>query len=92
MSNYNDYTLPPCKTIVMYTWFLPCVSCKEKITRALQPYIRTGHQVILAYTKKTIRSDLIIRDLNRVGICVEEVPYTKVLAPASGPNQVDLRY
>ena len=51
-----------CKTIVFYTWFLPCDrrlqrrECKAKVTSKLGPWVAKGKQVILVYTT-TMPSD-----------------------------------
>lgn len=49
-----------CKTIVLYTWLLPCDSrrnpnrkdCKAAIVEKLGPWAKKGKQVILVYTSK----------------------------------------
>lgn len=45
-----------CKTIILYTWYLPCDSrcqrreCTAKVTNKLGPWVEKGKQVILVYT------------------------------------------
>lgn len=79
----SNYSLP-CKSIVLYTWFLPCINCKDKIINTLSPYIRSEHQVILAYTIKMKditdeESTLIVKDLEKAGITVKKVEYPQRL-------------
>lgn len=74
----NAFGESRCQTIVLYTWLLPCKSCKKKIVKKL------GHlankRVILAYTSKMLDmeqrdADKIEEDLKSAGIDVRKEWY-----------------
>ena len=68
-----------CKTIVLYTWLLPCNSCAEEIAKVLGPY---EGEVIVLYTSivKDMHNEDDSKDkLRNAGIKLEKVHYDKDL-------------
>lgn len=64
-----------CKTVVLYTWLLPCEECKAEIIEKLSPLAKEGKQVILVYTHRQ-KPKVSEKDEDRV---VREIEETKIL-------------
>ena len=47
---------PGCKSILLYSWFLPCLRCAEEIARVLGQYTTT-HRVTVVYTSTLTKNE-----------------------------------
>ena len=56
MSRYQLSGLLPCKSIVLYTWLLPCSQCTDKIIKKLESHAK-NLRVVLLYTSKEKESE-----------------------------------
>ena len=91
----EKYGEQKCKTIVLYTWLLPCDSrqyevkdCKTEIIERLGPWVNEGKQVILVYTSPMSdvceeKEDQIVEDIRAEGIIVLKEKYRSPLPPLS---------
>lgn len=68
-----------CKTIVLYTWLLPCEWCKAEIIEQLSPWAANeGKQVILVYTCSQVnekKEHKIVQDIEAMKILVLKETY-----------------
>ena len=81
-----DASLLPIRSILLYTWLLPCIRCAQEIIRVLEPYSQ-HQQVIVVYTA-TMRDvdagteSAITGGLELAGITVIKKDYDEYLSPA----------
>ena len=81
-----DASLLPIRSILLYTWLLPCIRCAQEIIRVLGPYSQQ-QQVIVVYTA-TMRDvdaqteSAITGGLQLTGITVIKEDYDDYLSPA----------
>ena len=87
MSRYKSSGLPPCKSIVLYTWLLPCSQCTQRIIATLVSHIlEERYKVILIYTSKmrdvsAMEAGRIVGDLRMAGITVIQEAYDERVQP-----------
>ena len=74
---------PGCKSILLYSWFLPCQHCTEKIVHVLGQYTTT-HRVTVVYTSTASESQERRNKLTmeKAGITVIKRQYDGYLASA----------
>ena len=77
----KSYGKERCKTIVLYTWLLPCSYCCKKIIKELR---RVQAECIIVYTSKMQdvtdgQEKKIVKDLEGAGIHVKNESYNQKL-------------
>ena len=81
-----DASLLPIRSILLYTWLLPCHGCAKEIIRVLGSYTRQ-QQVIVVYISTGTMSDVdaraITRRLELAGITMIKECYDWYLPPAN---------
>ena len=87
MTQYKSSDLPVCKSIVLYTWLLPCSQCTQRIIATLVSYfLEDRYRVILIYTSKmrdvsAEEARRIVGDLRMAGITVIQEVYDERVRP-----------
>jgi hypothetical protein len=85
LSIYNSLKMPSYRSVVLYTWLLPCHNCADCMIQKLQEYIiDCAFEVTVIYTSKQrdLKDEEIVPILNRfevAGIEVLYVPFDQLL-------------
>ena len=70
LCTYESLGRPSCRSIVIYTWLLPCMQCTEAIAESFLPYIMAGqYEVTVVYTCK--QRDLTDEAVAKIQSCFE---------------------
>ena len=86
---YSSLGMPQCRSLVLYSWLLPCLRCTEYIVKMLQDFIiNRMFEVTVIYCSKQrdLKDEEIVRILNCfeiAGIEVLYVSYDQLLLRAS---------
>ena len=89
MESYGSFLV---RSIVLYTWLLPCVNCMNRIIDRLR-YLRDHLKVIVIYTSNGFgvtqeKADRIIQDLREAGIIVVHEIYDYSLHQSAHFNKL----
>ena len=73
-----------CRSIILYTWLLPCKRCTHRIKQRLGPYAKK-HNITVVYTcegEEGVHPELIEEELSLSGITLKQETYDEYLEEA----------